>query len=137
MRHSEKQEKIEHAVYSSIEDIAEEFGVEVDSYPEVNWIGNVKKDMKKLGLSKQNQNYLHFLKKMKSSCTFGRNPIIFIVCDSYLDIAEESAHYVHFNVSKTNWNKMDNTQQNSMRIISEAMAFLGTKFFLAVIKTGS
>ncbi len=130
MRHSEKQEKIEYAVYRTIDDIAEEFGVKIDSYPEVNWIGRPKEDIPSLGLSRQNQGFLTSLKKMKSSCTFGRKPIIFIVSDNFLDIAEESAHYVHFTASNSKPYLMNAPQQKSLRIICEAIAFLGTKFVI-------
>ncbi len=127
MKHQAMQNRIENAVYSAIEDIADEFDIEVSEYPEVNWLSGRRGELNDLGISEHDQKFLKFLKKMKSSCTFGRKPRIFIVCDNYLDVAEEAAHYVHFTASKVSSTGLNSNQEYSLRIISEALAFLGTK----------
>ncbi len=103
MRWIEKQDRVEQEVYSAIDELSEEFGLDVSYYPEVYWIGKTL-DFKDVGLPKESEDEFdeRFFLKI-SFCDHEHNSII-INRYRWHDIFEESSHFIHLDNSGVNLN---------------------------------
>lgn len=121
MRWAERQAKVEDQVYEAIEEIADEFGLRIPYYPDIFWAGRHGKT-----LLTESQNSL--LGNYASS--FVTRELIVIGNKDLMDIAEESAHFLHLVNSGVCRDYMclnDDIEQGTFEILTEMVGYFGSK----------
>jgi hypothetical protein len=126
MKWEEKQKKIEEYTFDTIEDIAEEIGVDIPFYPEVYWVGN-KLKFEDLGISLSNKEVFENLKEKKSSI-YLTSPKIILINGYFLeDIAEEAGHFLHKTSSNLKLTEVKTANDFCMHSIVEMFGFFCSK----------
>jgi hypothetical protein len=128
MRHEERQKAVERKVHEAIDELSEEFDLEVSHYPEVYWIGR-KLKFEDLGLPEKSRKDFNYARKRGNGSACLHSPrIIFIGTDHPHDIGEESMHFLHDCSAKTppgfKYWLMD---EEARGVISEALGIFGAK----------
>ncbi|MBI2056750.1 hypothetical protein HYT91_00670 [Candidatus Pacearchaeota archaeon] len=129
MRYKQKQKQIEEKTYGMIDEIANEFDLKVQFYPEIYWVGK-KLKFEKLGIQKQYKKEFQEIKEKKGAIYFYEPKIILIAENVNSSIAEEAGHFVHYTNSKVNPNKMtmnNYVDHESWKILSEAIGYFCSK----------
>ena len=126
MRFKERQARLERKVYESINDLEEEFGIEVDQYPEVRWLGRLGK-FEDLALSEQYRYSVESNQKAGGSVFLYKPNVIVINKDKDHHINEEAAHCFHLRTAKLSLS--DKTAQDwySVNVLIEMLGYLGSK----------
>lgn len=128
MKHETKQKQIEHLTYDIIEEIADEIGFKVNSYPEVKWIGN-KTLFEDLGINEKYRKYIEDIKKKKRAVYYPRHNIIILATDKKSAIGEEAGHFLHFENSGINLkkHKKNDLDYVSLRSLVEMIGYFCSK----------
>jgi len=128
MYHQGRQERIEEAVFDSIEEIAEEFDLNVPFYPNVHCLDELtefeelclpdyfKEDFDEIG---KNLDAL-FIQK-SCSIILGLKPF-------KSDLGEEATHFVHYINSRIKKRRRENSEKEFIFCISEMLGYFGSLF---------
>jgi len=121
---------IETLAYDVINDICDEFDIELNEYPEVYWIGNHGTSFKKLFLKKNyKEDYSHI--KSNNISAYLRIPnIILISSNDYVDLGEECGHYIHFNSSNISYTNKNAQDSFATSVITEMLGYFSSKLFV-------
>ncbi|MFW5846586.1 MAG: hypothetical protein ACOCUU_00360 [Nanoarchaeota archaeon] len=126
MRFIEKQEILERKTYEALNDLEEEFGLEVDSYPEVRWLGKLG-NFNDLFLPERYREEVVSCQKKGGSIYLYRPNVIILNKDENYALNEEASHCFHLRNSRitlANKTKQDWFAVNSL---IEMFGFLGSK----------
>ncbi|MBI2628664.1 hypothetical protein HYW74_01110 [Candidatus Pacearchaeota archaeon] len=136
MRWCERQHEIESKVHESVDEISDEIGLDVPSYPEVFWTGKTIY-FEDTGLPDYLWEEFENRKKSKASYFIPKFKVIILNDYRTHEIAEESAHFFHFSVSGID-NKRPNITKNSicLEILIEMLGFFGAKIAGSEVTSG-
>lgn len=126
MRFEERQEKIQQQCYDAIDELADEFNLDVPYYPEVFWVGRTI-NFEDLGLSGHYEEEFNF-RKGKRSYFLYKPKIIILNKPKNVDITEESSHFLHMVNSKYRFKGRTREDELYLRILCETIGFFGSKF---------
>jgi hypothetical protein len=126
MRFSKRQARLETKVYESINDLEEEFNLDLPVYPEVIWFGRLGK-FEDLALPEKYRASVESTQKTGGSVFLYRPNIIILNKDNPHHINEESSHCLHIGTTKLSIS--DKTEQDwfSLNVIIEMFGYLGSK----------
>jgi hypothetical protein len=126
MRFKTRQARLEKKVYESINDLEEEFGLEVDDYPEVHWLGRLGR-FEDLGLPETYREPVEDNRSTGGSIYLHRPNIIVINKELPRHVNEESSHCFHLNNARIYL--LDKTPQDwySVNVLIEMFGYLGSK----------
>ncbi|VVB80043.1 Uncharacterised protein [uncultured archaeon] len=138
MRFADRQKRVEEHVYETIEEIADEFDLEIPFYPEVYYVGrnfdfnSVGVDSFRLELTsseddekEEEEESFHGL--ASAGVCLVRPSIILIKDTDRITISEEAAHFLHFSRSRLLHQKFGKNDTLCLRIFAETLGYLGSK----------
>lgn len=129
MRYKKKQKSIEEKTERIIDDLANEFELDIKTYPEIYWLGNNRK-FESLGINELYKERFINTKRIKRAIYLNRERIILSASNQDKVLAEEAGHFLHFENSGIDpaRRNLDNPQDYySLKIIAEAIGFFSSK----------
>jgi hypothetical protein len=127
MRWLERQARLEERVHDCIDEIADEFDLEVPYYPEVFWIGKGSPDYKfRERALKEIMSKFEYeeMKNIRESCYYPLVCSMALSSLSLLHVGEESSHFLHLTSTGTNPIPIREPYRNAF---VEMIGFLGSK----------
>ena len=126
MRWDERQAKVKELSYQSIDELSDEFNLDLPFYPEVYWIGR-SLDFDYLGLPSKLRDEFDDRFSLRLSSYFRDQSVILINKYGRHDIFEESTHFLHLINSGI---EMDDSLRNGLwkNVFIEMLGFFGARF---------
>lgn len=126
MRYLERQKRLERKTYSALEELEDEFQIELKEYPEVIWLGRLGK-FDDLGLSERYRDSVESMQRSGGSIYLYRPGVIVLNKYSIHHVNEEAAHYFHLKNSKITLTDKNKQDWFAINILIEMFGFLGSK----------
>ncbi len=126
-----KKNNIEQAAYDVIDDICDEFDIELNHYPEVYWIGKEGIAFRKLFL-KQTYDEEYTNAKINNASIYLRAQNIILINNSNpFYLAEECGHYIHFTASNNSYKNKTRKDNLAISILTEMLGYFSSKLFIS------
>ncbi len=127
MRWLEKQARLEERVHDCIDEIAEEFDLEVPYYPEVFYVGRAAKFID-FGLHKTYHENFEEIKEGTFEAVHLERPGVILTNGNEVGLGEEAMHFIHYTLSKPTYGGKDENELGSRVIIKEMLGYFGSLF---------
>ena len=126
MLNSKLQERVREKVYSVIDDLSDEFELNIDCYPEVYFLHkNFGYDQ--LGLPERDRECFEEAKKYNRGTAYHRPKIIFLTTTEEAIIGEEAGHFIHFRESNITFSRHNEKDLIAIYPLTEMWGFFFSK----------
>lgn len=126
MRFEDRQRKVEEGIYDSIEELAEEFNLNIPFYPEVHYIGR-KLNFQDLKMRNCYRSDFDCLKHGCPMLSIDR-PSIILVGEDHTPafLHEEATHFLHAKNSNIKYKSHTDVESDKILIMKEMLGFFGS-----------